>query len=564
MTSFDLQIERLGPLPLVNHFIARLDLDRILSSFVPAQDRGTGMPYAKGLGVLLRSIIVEREPIYRQEELVRAFAPGQFGVGAREVELLSDDHVGRALDRLFDADRAALMTEVAVRMAQRFEVRLDELHNDSTTVRLTGQYARAKGRSIRGKRAPWITHGNSKDHRPDLKQLLFMMTVSADGGVPLQFRCGDGNASDSLTHIETWEALCKITGRPDFLYVADSKLCSTANMDYIDGKKGRFLTVMPRNRHEDAQFRKWSQTNEPKWELVWDRRNPRKKYGPRDRWWVFRYPIPSQEAWPIIWVYSSLLQLKQDRTRQEHMAAALEAMGDLKRRLAAPKCRLRKASVVGEKIDDILNRFDVRRYLKARRTVRQVHRFVQKRRGRPGPESDYRRVTRRRWDVEWEIDEAAIAYDRKSDGMYPLLTNDRNLTPAQALIAHKAQPKIENRFRQTKSVHKIAPVLLKNEARIEALFFLYFLGLLVQGLVERELRRAMERAGIEELPLYPEERICKRPTTEQVLRLFSLPERHVLLDKDGATLQVFEPQLTELQGQVIKLLGVSPQAYRVR
>jgi hypothetical protein len=44
------------------------------------------------------------------------------------------------------------------------------------------------------------------------------------------------------------------------------------------------------------------------------------------------------------------------------------------------------------------------------------------------------------------------------------------------------------------------------EGRIEALFTLYFLALLVQALIERELRLAMARQKIEELPLYPEQR----------------------------------------------------------
>jgi hypothetical protein len=90
------------------------------------------------------------------------------------------------------------------------------------------------------------------------------------------------------------------------------------------------------------------------------------------------------------------------------------------------------------------------------------------------------------------------------------------------LEAHKEQPKIEKRFEQTKTVHEIAPVFLKNEDRVEAFFFLYFIALLVQALIERELRNAMAERGIEELPLYPEERKCRRPTTEQVFRLFSL------------------------------------------
>lgn len=559
---FTLRIERLGPLPIVNHFLARLGLQDLLADFVPPQDRGTGPAYAQALGVLLRSILVEREPIYRQQETVEAFAPGLFGMSAEEAAGLSDDRVGRALDRLFDADRASLLTQVVLRMGQRFSVRFDRLHNDSTTIRFTGQYARARGRSVRGRRAPWITYGYSKDHRPDLKQLLFVLTTSEDGGLPVQFRCGDGNTSDSDTHIETWEALRRVAGRADFLYVADSKLCTLENMDYLDGKGGRFVTVLPRTRGEDSQFRKWIQTHDPDWQLVWDRPHPRRKGGPRDRWWVFRYPLPSRETWPITWVYSSLLRLRQDQTRQEHLAAAQEALEGLRRRLASPKSRLRKASEVQERIEEILGRYSVGRYLKVHRFLREEHRYRQRTRGRPGPQTAYRRITRRRWDLRWELDEQALAYDRKGDGMYPLLSNDRTLTPSQVLEAHKGQPVIEKRFQQCKSVHEIAPVLLHNEGRIEALFFLYFLALLVQGLIERELRQAMGREGILELPLYPEERLCRRPTTEQVLRLFSLAQRHLLLRR-GRVVQRFEPTLTDLQRQVIRLVGVPVRAYRL-
>jgi len=103
----------------------------------------------------------------------------------------------------------------------------------------------------------------SKGHRPDLKQLLLILTMAADGNVPVAFRCTDGNASDSRTHIETWNALRAVAGRADFLYVADSKLCSRENMDYIARAGGRFVTVLPRTRLEDQEFRKWIQTHTP-------------------------------------------------------------------------------------------------------------------------------------------------------------------------------------------------------------------------------------------------------------------------------------------------------------
>ncbi len=559
-TRFNLQIERLGPLPLINHFIERVGVQQALARHIPSDTRCT-VTHATALGVLLRSIIVEREPIYRQQETVHGFASGMFGVSAEEMGHLSDDRLGRALDRLFDADRAALLTEVVLAVGERFGVRFDELHNDSTSISFCGKYPVASGRKIRGRRAPAITFGHSKAHRPDLKQLLFILTMTADGNIPVAFRCADGQTSDSRTHIDTWNALRAVAGRADFLYVADSKLCSRENMEAIDRAGGRFVTVMPRNRLEDQEFRLWIQTHSPAWESVWDRPNPRYQDGPRDCWWVYRAPLPSTEAWSVVWVWSTLLTLRQAARRRRNIAAASEELQSLRDRLAGAKTRLRGAADIDYQVKTILEKHYVTRYLTVRRTVREEHLFKQTRRGRPGPETAYRKITKRRFDIEWSTDEEAIAYDHQSDGMYPLMTNDRSLSPAQVLEAHKGQPMIEKRFEQIKTVHEIAPVFLKDEGRIEALCTLYFLALLVQALIERELRLAMKRERIEELPIYPEQRQCARPTTEQVLRLFSLSERHKLM-QGTTTVQVFDAQLTPLQNQVLDLLGVSPSAFR--
>jgi transposase len=136
------------------------------------------------------------------------------------------------------------------------------------------------------------------------------------------------------------------------------------------------------------------------------------------------------------------------------------------------------------------------------------------------------------------------------------------MSPAEALQAHKGQPMIEKRFEQIKTVHEIAPVFLKNEGRIEALFTVYFLALLAQALIERELRLAMKRENTDELPLYPELRTCKRPTTEQILRLFSLAEGHRLL-QNGKVVEVFDFEFTDLQRQILALLRVPEKVFRL-
>ena len=73
----------------------------------------------------------------------------------------------------------------------------------------------------------------------------------------------------------------------------------------------------------------------------------------------------------------------------------------------------------------------------------------------------------------------------------------------------------------------------------------------------------MESAGIAELPMYPEERQCHGPTAEQVFRLFSHQARSVLVGA-GKDVRSIDPVLTDLQRQVLQLMGVPASAYRVR
>jgi transposase len=169
--------------------------------------------------------------------------------------------------------------------------------------------------------------------------------------------------------------------------------------------------------------------------------------------------------------------------------------------------------------------------------VRETHEFKQAHPGRPRPDTAYRKITHHRYDIEWKIDHQAVDFDQKSDGIFPLLTNDRNLCPAEVLQADKGQPTIEKRFEQLKTVREIAPVFLKNPGRIEAFFTGYFLALLVQSLIEWHLRLAMQREQITHLPLYAERRQCRRPTTEQILRLFGLLERGTPCNADQRLLK---------------------------
>src|SRR3970282_1776018 len=135
-----LESRTLGALPVVNHFLDRLQLEALLSRYVSHRNRRLRLPPATALALLLRNVLLGRAPVYALEEWATPFEPAQLRLSAAQVSLLNDDRVGRALDELFDADRASLLTEVVVRAVQEFGVDLQQLQNDSTNVTFSAEY----------------------------------------------------------------------------------------------------------------------------------------------------------------------------------------------------------------------------------------------------------------------------------------------------------------------------------------------------------------------------------------------------------------------------------------
>jgi len=157
-----------------------------------------------------------------------------------------------------------------------------------------------------------------------------------------------------------------------------------------------------------------------------------------------------------------------------------------------------------------------------------------------------------------------IAAEALRDGVFPLLTNCRDLAVKEVLEAYRRkQPLIEKRHEMLKTVLEATPVFLKNVGRLEALLFLEYVALTVHALVERELRQAMKREGLKMLPLYPEERECKAPTAERVFEVFQAFQIHQLRER-ATTVKTFYPELTKLHKTILKLLQIPLSAFRER
>ena len=549
---------RVGALPILDRLLRRMRLGEFLVAYLPPEDRRFKIATATGLLVLLKNLLVTREPLYGVGDWAGRYAPDLLGLSAAQLPSLNDDRVGRCLDRLFDADIPSLTLAVVAHAVREFGVDLDELHNDSTTVTFHGDYESAeRERTLRGRLRLAVTWGHNKDHRPDLKQLLYILTVAHDGAVPVQFRVESGNATDDRSHRGTWELLRKLTGRRDFLYVADCKLATAENMAHLHQNGGRFLTVLPRTRGEDAAFRTSVSEGETRWRAIYDRFDDDGNL--IDRFRVHEPEATSAEGYRLIWYHSARKAELDALARHKRVERALAALAELQAKLSSPRTRYRERAKVAEAVDAVLRDGDAEGLIEVTIGERTTEAFRQERRGRPGAATRYVRRQSTRFDLTCRVDHARLAAEARCDGIFPLITNVLTMSALELLLAYKQQPRIETRFAQLKTDFAVAPVFLKEVSRVQALLCVYFFALLVESLLERESRRAMGREGVESLPLYPEGRPCRRPTARRVIDLFEDVQRHELTE-GRRTAVVFTTNLTRLQRKILRLLGM-PKAY---
>ena len=97
--------------------------------------------------------------------------------------------------------------------------------------------------------------------------------------------------------------------------------------------------------------------------------------------------------------------------------------------------------------------------------------------------------------------------------------------------------------------------------RIAGLLAVYFFALMLQSLLERELRQAMSSSDSDTLPLYPEGRHCSRPTTRQLLDVFEPVTRQTLYTTQNNDPEIFNTELAPIHLRILKLLSIPANEY---
>jgi transposase len=532
LKSLNAFTQSVGPLPILDAYWQRLDLQTLLGRALPAS-------YVRAIQLLLQSLLLRPSALYRLGEWSQLWDPrwiAQVGV--------SDDALGRALDRLFEADRASLLTLLVLKAVKEFDLKLEQIHNDSTTISFAGAY------QTQNQQAVQLRRGHSKNHRPDLKQLVYSLSVSADGAVPVHYKAYDGNRNDESTHWETWQRLRQIFGHPDFLYVADCKLCVRQVLLQIDAQKGRFITTLTNTRSEPESFQKECLACLVRWEPLWKRRCPR----PPKRTEVFElasgfYQV--REGFRLYWYRSSEKIRRDEEDRQERLSRALRQLDKLRQGRRSEKAMAKAAQ-------KIMSHNRVQGWIVWEIEMVADKTFKQNPRT-PGQPVTFKKITKKLPQLTFRVNPEAIAQAKTMDGVFPLTTNTE-LAPLDALKKYKYQPFLEKRHSLFKTTLEVAPVFLKKNTRIEAILFVSFLAQLTTALMERTVRQNMARRGIKALPILPEGRESKTPTVEQIFGQFAACQLISITDENKLLKAIRKP-LNPLQQLLLELLNVDPKHF---
>ena len=542
----------LGAHPIIEHFIEMLKIREIISTYVRT-DKRMKLDDDKVLTLLIHNILTTPNALYEMEDWLKPLDAGKVGLMPEETAFIQDDRIGRALVRFYDSRHKDVFFRLALRAIKIFDLDCSQIHHDTTSVTVAGRYPGWSAMEL-------LIYGKNKDHRPDLKQLVLGLNVTADGAVPISHRIYDGNQTDDRLHPANHKALQKLLRRSDFIYVADCKLATEENLQKIAVCNGLFVSVMPRTWKEDGQFRDKVRRGKIRWKHILSRKNNRKPESKSDRYYVAEGDYKTSHGYRLHWIRSTQKAEQDVETRARHINRALDDLRNIQTKLNTYNLKRRKQ--ISQRIESILKNAGCETLIQYEIHATREYKRTHQKKGRPTKGNKGVITWREVYSISFGVDKCAVSTEEMVDGVFPLITNldPKTHSAKKVLGIYKFQPFIENRFSQIKTYQELAPVYLKKGERVVAYLHMHVMALMVASLIERKLRLAMQKKKIDSLPIYPEDRACPSPTIFDIARLFRNVERYEVTEGDKTL--IFPAELTDIQKEVLNLLELPVAAYQ--
>jgi hypothetical protein len=502
-----------GPLLLVQHVLERLEVVGLIDRQVPQRGRAE-LTTGEVVAALIANRLCAPAPLYD-------IAAWGGNAALHEVlgipgMLLNDDRLGRALEA-FAPVAESVRGAAALTAIEAFGADAARLHVDLTTLRVAGAY----------QDSALVAKGWGSDRR--VVRQVQMLQATNPQGIPLYVRPHPGDAAELTCIGGALERLATLLG-PGVLVCADSALGHYKNLCAAQRAGLRFVVPLRANTGFAARFLEevGNRALHPLRYVSGREKNlpaaRRTRYRGTIRPLTVTDPDSGKDcAFRVVYVWSSEEAFSVAEARERALSKAEEDLAKVRRGLGGRYYKTTQQ--VEARVATIL--LPTRGLLVVKIGLRA---------GRP--------------TLRWHRDRAAIAAAARIDGTYALATNlPGRLSATHVLRLYKDQFLVELRHRDAKQTLRVRPLFLHNDDRIAALISIVGLALLVFGIIEAGVRRALGPGR--PLPgILPEGRAAL-PTGRSILAAFqglglTYTDRGPLLDP-----------LTTTQRRVLRLLNAT-------
>lgn len=437
--------------------------------------------------------------------------------------------LGRSLEKCFEYGTEALFSELALEICKKENVDRRFNHLDTTSFSTYGTYEnQADDEEVE------INLGYSKDHRPDLKQMVLEMMVTQDGGIPILGKCLSGNSSDSkVFEKRSQELKQQFAASEEIKYlIADSKLYSEPNAENL--KQLQFITRIPDSIKETRSCIDKAIEQPDNWETLEDGRLMQvieiEHYGMKQRWHVLSSETSSERAQKQV---DKKLSKESELIEKQlyHLQAQrfnCEQDAQLAAQTLAKKWKLHQLEQT---------------------EIKQHQKFDGK--GRP-KKNQQPTLIQYQIEATFQPDQAKIIMLKQRNSCYVIGSNAIELSSQEIIEAYKNQYHVERGFRYLKNPQFFAPAFfVKNPKRMTGLVMVMLLALLIYTIAERRLRQKLKQLN-ETLPNQIKQQI-QNPTLRWVFQLLEGINYVNLIITDQ--FHAFVDGLNALRVKILSLFG---------
>jgi len=253
------QTKRLDHHGIVAGICHQIKLAETINRIIPVDVRKKVTVGDAVVAMVINGIGLTSRPLYLVAEAMKNKPIDILIREGLEAEDFNDDTLGRALDALFEADLTSIFVQIAHNSLQTYAIKPEDLNLDSSSISLHGQYRTKDLNSTEempqsgneeqekedseqaedvmtvegSQEIIQITHGFSKDHRPDLKQVIVGLMTTTKHRIPVWIEALSGNSHDATVFAETIEKYCEQCSENDLesqLFIMDAGWYTAKNI----------------------------------------------------------------------------------------------------------------------------------------------------------------------------------------------------------------------------------------------------------------------------------------------------------------------------------------------